>query len=88
MEDYFFTGIWWPEEEMSQVDENGFVWEKSVDLPSETYRGVFALITHQLGINPHTGHPMNFTQTSIFEQFPTGYPNEDCERETCLGTLV
>ena len=71
-----------------ETDESGYEWTKMVEKPSETYRGTFALITHQLGINPHTGHSMNFTQTSIFEQYPLGYPNEDCSEETCLGTLV
>jgi hypothetical protein len=88
MEDYYFTGIWWPEQNMTQSDETGYEWAELVAKPDDTYRGVFALITHQLGINPHTGLAMNFTQTSIFEQFPLGYPNDDCAQETCLGTLV
>ena len=41
-----------------------------------------------MGINDHTGLPMNFTQTSMMYHYPEEYPNEDCAGETCLGKLV
>ena len=45
-------------------------------------------VTHQMGINDHTGLSMNFTQTSMMYHHPEEYPNEDCAGEACLGKLV
>jgi len=78
--------IWWNPKNPTQLDENRV--KVSFPKTEEFYQAIFFQVTHHLGINDHTGLPMNFTQTTLVHHYPYEYPNEDCFMESCLGTLV
>ena len=86
MEGIKIENIWWPAVEMTDEGEDG--WVGQIEKPDDHYAGLFGQVIHDLGENPFTGLNVNFTQTTILNQWPEGYPNEDCHAEECLGTLV
>jgi len=71
---------------VTQRDEKTYY--AAVPKNNDIYQGLFVQVTHQLGINDHTGLQLNFTQTTLMYHYPNEYHNEDCHDYECLGVLV
>ena len=78
--------LWWHPKKVTKRENGDFY--AAVPKNEDFLQGVFMQVTHQMGVNEHTGLAMNFTQTSLMYHYPEEYPNEDCFGVECLGKLV
>lgn len=78
--------LWWRPKKVTKRDDNTYY--AAVPKNDDFYQGLFVQVTHQLGINAHTGLQLNFTQTTLMYHYPNDYSNPDCSNTECLGVLV
>lgn len=78
--------LWWRPKKVTKRDNNTYY--AAVPKNKDFYQGIFLQVTHQLGINDHTGLQLNFTQTTLMYHYPDNYSNPDCSNEECMGVLV